>query len=410
MEKKFEIASNVIKELKVKIEALEEKSKQQKDKVQISKTEEKEDSFLKQLVKQSEEISVLLNDKEDLDKELKKHKDELDLKDALIAEMKLITDCKDKPPKSDSCASLAEELALANDLFEREHLAKELKTLKTKIASFEKNKEEKGIQLGKMEEMSKKRIQELSKLKVSLEKFKPMKTTRCSFGWKCRRGLMCKFDHAYLYSKTNKVNREPFKNMANSIQSDVLCEKCGQTCSSSDVFENHMKSNHELKAIKQNIGLQHKQYQCKDCENLFVTDADLKKHEQIKHHMKKNNNIANSECDICHKIFRKNKSLKKHMRNVHQAKQEELKETTSNNCDNAYDEVLEKVTKHCQEKEKDELDSHARNNHGEIIVEVAEEPKELGHVEAIEASIKDKINEDGLLEIQGHLQIELQCH
>ena len=102
-----------------------------------------------------------------------------------------------------------------------EQFVEENGVFRDKITKFEVDKKERVAHLNHLAEISEKTKDHLEDLKQKVvscvQPVKQMKT-RCKFGWDCRRGFFCKFDHSYLYRKVNKRLDSPFK-----------CKLCNKT-------------------------------------------------------------------------------------------------------------------------------------------------------------------------------------
>ena len=169
------------------------------------KHQEKEINLQKEIFNSVDDISDLRNKFNDLKITLKDLQDEIDCKDKIINEL---TQEKDIPKHS--CNSLANELELADEQLKTEKLFK-------RVESMGKKKNAKQLMNRKLKDLSKERDEEFLKLETKIRSLNTEEKIRCRFGWKCKRGPACHYDHTFLYSKVNKHANNPSKNKFLSI-------------------------------------------------------------------------------------------------------------------------------------------------------------------------------------------------
>ena len=228
LKRKLEIYEKVIEELKFKSNSSSKVNKELQDNLKMSclLDKVKKEDLEKELLEHSEENNELVKRIDNLSMKVIDQKEEID-------GMKNEMDRKDSNMTNSSCGSIADEIESANHKLEKDRLQEEVEFMKTKFEHLEKSKKKRFDQLNKLEQLSTSRNQVISKIKSSLENLKQKKkklnqerTPKCNYGWKCRRGRQCKFDHTYLYKKVN-----------NSIVSDQFCPLLEVTESSRHVKE-----------------------------------------------------------------------------------------------------------------------------------------------------------------------------
>ena len=290
LQKKVNICENVIEELKKNVSETSKLNKKLKYTLKTSEVidRKKNDDLKEQLIHKSEEIVKLEETIMKVNKHVRDQEEEID-------QIKNELERKEPHMTSSSCGSLADEIEFANFKVEKIKLQAEVKSMKVKVQKFEKSKMIRVDQLKKLEELSNSRKDDMLKLKSSLDNVRQKIKTKCKYGWNCRRGRICKFDHFYLHSKDNRSK------VSKVITTHFVCEICKHDFKCKSLLEEHLaicfNSREQLlkvsKTSEEKDSGNKANYPCEECNKKFSTRKKLRKHRKYSHKV---------ECEFLSKI------------------------------------------------------------------------------------------------------------
>ena len=168
-----------------------------------------------------------------------------------------------------------------------------------------------------LNELGKKRNQEISNLREGLERLKVERSKskpRCAFEWACKKWSFCKFDHTYLYRKVNNNSVKP-------REEHLSCSLCGKRFNSGDTLMNHANNCIVVEVEVSN-------FPCDACNKSYQSISKLRKHKKKEH-------VSDEvSCTSCGKFFVSEDHIKEHECNT--SEHDEIKVIT-----NMLDKILE---------------------------------------------------------------------